>query len=301
MRKADAIPATSRIIRQNMPAFLRQLAGALRRLFPDCVILSQGIAFAMFLAFFPLLMLSLGLLGGTSLFRDALREIPRGLDLILPPGSSEVLSDYFVRRSVHPARWIWLGLGGTLVAGMQAMVGYMEGFRSIEGDLTRPPYLLRQARALVLVCLTIAPMLAVVGLTVFGKQTREWLMVHTRSVLLTHELELAFYAAVVFVLAVGVLVVLYRIGRPGHPGVRCLLPGTAVATVLWWAVDIGFGLYVRKMPYDVVYRGLASAIGMMLWMFLTAMIVLLGAAYNAEARERGIPRVRRPRRAAVPQ
>jgi uncharacterized BrkB/YihY/UPF0761 family membrane protein len=39
------------------------------------------------------------------------------------------------------------------------------------------------------------------------------------------------------------------------------------------------------MPYDFVYRGLASAIGLLLWMFLTAIIVLLGAAYNAEAHE----------------
>lgn len=99
----------------------------------------------------------------------------------------------------------------------------------------------------------------------------------------------------------GVLIILYRIGRPGHTGLRCLLPGTAVATVLWWAVDIGFGLYVRKMPYNVVYRGLASAIGMMLWMFLTAMIVLLGAAYNAQVRERGTARPRRMKRVSVAQ
>lgn len=282
-----------------MPAFLKNLAGALRRLFPDCITLSQAIAFNMFLAFFPLLLLALGLLGGTSLFHDALREIPRGLDLILPPGSSDVLSDYFVRRAVHPERWIWLGLGGTLIAGTQVMVGYMEGFRSIEGDLTRPGYWRRQMRALVLLCLTIVPMLTVVVVTVFGKQTRAWLMQHTRSVLLAHELELAFYAAVVFVLAMGTLVVLYRIGRPSHPGMRCLLPGTAVATVLWWAVDIGFGVYVRRIPYNVVYRGLASAIGMMVWMFLTAMIVLFGAAYNAEIREQATRSSRRTSRMKV--
>jgi membrane protein len=278
-----------------MPAFLTNLAGAFRRLFPDCVTLSQAIAFNMFLAFFPLLLLALGILGDTPRFHDALRELPRGLDLILPPGSSEVLSDYFARRAVHPGRWIWLGLGGTLIAGTQVMVGYMEGFRSIERDLSRPGYWRRHIRALVLLCLTIGPMLTVVVLTVFGKQTRQWLMLRTRSVWLTHELELLFYAAIVFVLAMGVLVLLYRVGRPGHRGLRCLLPGAAVATVLWWAVDIGFGLYVRKMPYNVVYRGLASAIGMMLWMFLTAMIVLLGAAYNSAVRQRSAPR---PGRAA---
>jgi membrane protein len=213
-----------------------------------------------------------------------------------------MLSDYFKRRALHPERWVWLGLGGTLIAGTQVMVGYMEGFRAIEGDLERPAYWRRQIRALALLCLTIVPMLTMMLLTVFGKQTRAWLMQHTGgSVLLTHELELAFYAAVVFMLAMGVLVILYRVGRPGHSGLRRLLPGAMVATVLWWAADIGFGLYVHKMPYDVVYRGLASAIGMMLWMFLTALIVLFGAAYNAEICERSTSHPRRPARAAVLQ
>lgn len=268
-----------------MKAILRNLFGALGRVFPGCVTLSQAIAFNMFVAFFPLLLLALGLLGGTSLFPAALKEIPERLSLILPPGSSGVVSAYFVRKAVHPWRWIALGLGGTLIAGGQVMVGYIEGFRVIEGDLFQPGYWRRQLRAFAMVCLTIVPMLSVVALTVFGKQARAWLMLHTRSILLTRELELAFYAAIVFVLAMGVLVLLYRIGRPGHRGWRNLLPGAVVSTILWWTADILFGWYMRKMPYDAVYRGLASAIGLLIWMFLTAMIVLLGAAYNAEARE----------------
>jgi membrane protein len=83
----------------------------------------------------------------------------------------------------------------------------------------------------------------------------------------------------------GVLMLLYRIGRPGHKGLFSLLPGATVSTVLWWAVDISFSFYMRKMPYDFVYRGLAAAIGLLLWMFLTAIVVFLGAAYNVEVRE----------------
>jgi membrane protein len=268
-----------------MHRIVTNLARAFGRIFPDCVTLSQAIAFNMFLAFFPLLLLALGLLSGTSLFPEAIREIPNRLMQILPPGSARVVAEYFVRRTVNPVRWISLGLGGTLLAGTQTMVGFMEAFRVIEGELLEPSYWKRQARALGLLCLTIVPMLAVVVLTVFGKQLRAWLIQRTASPHFTHYVELIGYAAVVFSLAMGVLVLLYRIGRPGHVGYRDLLPGAAVATVLWWAVDISFGWYVRKMPYDVLYRGLASAIGLLLWMFLTAMIVLLGAAYNAEARE----------------
>ena len=164
----------------------------------------------------------------------------------------------------------------------------------IESDLPQWSYWRRQVRALAMICLTIVPMLAVVALTVFGKQTRAWLLRHTRSALLTRELELAFYVTVVFVLAMGTLVLLYRLGRPGRRGCRNLLPGALVSTSLWWMVDILFGWYVRRTPYDLVYRGLGSAIGLLVLMFLTAMIVFLGAAYNAEPRHGDATRRIRP-------
>lgn len=268
-----------------MRLLIKDLYRALGRIFPDCVTLSQAIAFNMFLAFFPLLLFAIGVLSSTSFFHEALREIPERLSLILPPGSSDVVFAYFVRRNLHPWRWLLLGFGGTLFAGSQVMVGLIEGFRVIEGDLLRPGYWRLHLRAVLLLCLTIIPMLAVIVLTVFGKQTRAWLIHRLGSPHLIHEIGFLLYAAGVFLLAMGVLVSLYRIGRPGHEGYRDLLPGAALATILWWTADIFFGLYVRKMPYNQVYGGLAAAIGLLLWMYLTAIIVLYGAAYNAEARE----------------
>ena len=264
---------------------LRNLKRALRRVFPNCIIIGQAIAFNMFCAFFPLLLLAIGLLGETSVFREALREIPQHLVLILPPGTTDVVSAYFVRTTLYPWRWILLGTGGTLLAGTQVMVGYIEAFRVIEGDLFRPPYLFRQLRALGLLCLTIVPMLIVVTMTVFGKSMRVWIGGHIASPYVSRELEIALQVGFTFLLAMAVLVVLYRIGRPDHPDYVSLFPGAAVASVLWWAVDIIFGWYVRVMPYTTVYRGLAGAIGLLLWMFFTALIVLIGAAYNAEFRE----------------
>jgi membrane protein len=269
---------------------LRNLSRALGRVFPNCITLGQAIAFNMFLAFFPLLLLAIGLLGETSFFRDALREIPRHLVMILPPGTSDVVSAYFVRPVLHPWRWILLGTGGTLLGGTQVMVGYMEGFRLIEGDLFRPTYLKRQLRALGLVCLTIFPMLTVVVLSVFGKSVRAWITLRiAMPPYVTHEVWIVLYISFTLLLAMVTLVVLYRLGRPEHPGYRSLVPGAAVATVLWWAADVVFGWYVRVMPYTTVYRGLAAAIGLLLWMFFTALIVLLGAAYNAEYRESRVP------------
>jgi membrane protein len=178
-----------------------------------------------------------------------------------------------------------LGLGGTLLAGSQVMAGLIEGFRVIEGDEIRLSYWRIQLRSLLLLVLTVAPSLVVIILTVFGKQARAWLILQFGLAVLIRTLALIFQVGVVFGLSMIVLVLLYRIGRPGHKGFMDVLPGAVIATVLWWVVDIVFGLYVRKMPYNVVYGGLAAAIGLLLWMYLTAIVVLWGAAYNAEWRE----------------
>ena len=257
----------------------------LGRLFPNCVLVGQAIAFNMFLAFFPILLLAIGILSATDFFVPAIHEFSDRLRQILPPGSEEVVMSYFVRRGIHTSRWITLGLGGTLIAGSQVMVGYIEGFRIIEDDPVIPSYLARNARAIALLVLTIVPSLVVVVFTVFGRQARAWLIHQIGLPFLVRELWLGLYAAAVFALAMAVLVLIYRIGRPGNRDPRELFPGALLATLLWWFVDVSFGLYVRRMPYDVVYGGLAAAIGLILWMYLTAMIVLFGAAFNAEYKE----------------
>jgi membrane protein len=267
-----------------MGRILNSLFRGFTRVFPDCMTLSQAIAFNMFLAFFPMLLLVLGILSSKDSFHGAVRELPERLRLILPPGSEDVVVQYFTRKGVHPWKWFLLGLGGTLLAGSQVMAGLIEGFRIIEADEFRQSYWRIQARALLLLLLTIVPSLVVIILTVFGKQARTWLIYQFGLAVLIRALAFIFQVGLVFGLSMIVLVLLYRIGRPGHQGYMQVLPGAAIATVLWWVVDIVFGLYVRKMPYNVVYGGLAAAIGLLLWMYLTAIVVLWGAAYNAEWR-----------------
>jgi membrane protein len=265
-----------------MGSFFKNLFRGAGRVFPDCLTLSQAIAFNMFLAFFPILLLILGILSSQSIFHNALRELPERVRMIVPPGSEDIITQYFVRKGEHPWKWFLLGLAGTLIAGSQVMVGFMGAFRIIEADENRPSYWRGHLRALILLVLILLPALVVVVLTVFGKQARTALIQSFGLPALFNALAFAFQAGIVFILSMVVLVLLYRVGRPEHRGWLRLLPGAVLATIMWWTVDIFFGFYVRKMPYDVVYGGLAAAIGLLIWMYLTAMVVLLGAAFNAE-------------------
>lgn len=268
-----------------MRTVLKNFAGALLRIFPDCLTQAQAAAFAMFLSFFPLLLFVVGVLETSHRLDTAVAEIVSGLRQVLPPGSRQTVLDFLAGQGQAPWRWVLIGLGGTLLAGTQVMTSLMEGFRIAYrySYTTRTPFWRNQFRALGLLCVTIGPWLLAVVLTVFGKQLRGWMIFRFGLPRLFNLLWLVVYAALALVVAMLILAVIYRVGPGGRRSWNEVLPGAVVATLLWWVVNTAFGFYVRRMPYSVVYGGLAAAIGLLIWMNLSALVVLLGAAYNAEA------------------
>ena len=54
--------------------------------------------------------------------------------------------------------------------------------------------------------------------------------------------------------------------------------------MIWAVVSVGFALYVNNFgSYDKTYGAIAGVIVLMLWLYLTCYLVLLGAEINAEA------------------
>ena len=239
----------------------------------------------MFLAFSPMILVVLGAVAGSAAFRQALQGIIDRLRIVLPPGTLGILNNFLGRHGLRSWQWILLGLGGTLLAGTQMMKLLMEGFRLVYKDEDRPDAVSRHVRALLLLSATIVPSILIVNLVVFGRQVRNR-MLHISSMPVLIRLTWStLYIVVSLLIELAVLTVIYRVGRPGHQGLKAHLPGAQVATVLWWVVSIALGFYLRTVPYSLIYGGLAVTIGLMLWMQLTATILLIGAAYNAESEE----------------
>ena len=242
---------------------------------------SQAVAFNTFLALFSSLLVVLGLVS-SSLRGEGGQELAVRLSTILPPGSWQLVSDFLLRREVNPWAWVIFGWVGTLLVGTQVMKLIMEGIHLIYGDRERPSFLGRQLRGLLLFCVSIVAWLVAVGLGVLGQPLRQWL---TRE-LGPSSLVRGFWTVVLPVLGVIltmlVLALIYHVARPGRTTWRSVLPGAAAGAILWWVIDVLFGIYVRKTQYGPVYGGLAAAIGLMVWMEFSAMIVFLGAAWNAE-------------------
>lgn len=89
---------------------------------------------------------------------------------------------------------------------------------------------------------------------------------------------------VILALLLLVLAVLYRWG-PDRPDAewRWITPGAVVAALGLVAISGGLGWYVANFgSYDETYGSLAAVVVLMLWIWLSTMMVLVGAELNAE-------------------
>jgi membrane protein len=92
----------------------------------------------------------------------------------------------------------------------------------------------------------------------------------------------SFAVLVMFLLLA--LSLLYRYG-PSRRAARWhwVTPGSILATVLWLAASALFSLYVGHLAsYDATYGPLGAVAGVMMWFWVSAYVVLLGAELNAE-------------------
>ena len=89
------------------------------------------------------------------------------------------------------------------------------------------------------------------------------------------------------IVAVILAILYYTAPNVRQPGFRWVTPGGVLAVVLWVVASAAFALYVANFSsYNETYGALASVIVFLVWLWITNLVILLGAELNAEI-ERG--------------
>ena len=112
---------------------------------------------------------------------------------------------------------------------------------------------------------------------------------------------MTFYWPVVVVLCVCFLATLYHVSIPVPTAWRYMVPGAVFSLVAWLVGSswLRYVLTVTASDSRSVYGPLAAPIAVLIWLYLLALAVLVGAAVNASV-ERIWPRAARARSTADP-
>ena len=112
----------------------------------------------------------------------------------------------------------------------------------------------------------------------------EAVIIATIFVLVYKRVQVAPVRLALLLILVFSLAVLYRFGPSrNRPQWRWVSPGGLLAALLWLGASALFSYYVGHFgSYDKTYGSLGAAIGFMTWIWISTIVVLLGAELNAE-------------------
>src|SRR5260221_6704143 len=111
----------------------RRAAKMFARVFPRCSMISQAMAFNLFVAFFPTLLLIVAIATSPLGSRTDLLNMITDFTRYLPPGSRQIVSEFLIKRAPQAWKWAVVGWAGTLLAGSQVMKLIIVGVHTIYG------------------------------------------------------------------------------------------------------------------------------------------------------------------------
>lgn len=247
------------------------------------IAIAAGVTFFVLLAIFPAIAALVALYG---LFADpqTITAHIESLGDVLPGGAIDVLRDQIERVSSQVGRT----LGLTFAAGLAASLWSANAGMKALFDALNVVYGEEETRSFVR--LTLQSLLSTVAAILFLLVALGAIVVI--PILLSH-LGLAGYAGTLvrlgrwpalFVIVTLGLALLYRYGPDRERAKwRWISWGSALAALLWLAASMLFSWYTANFgSYNETYGSLGAVIGFMTWIWISAIVVLLGAELDAE-------------------
>jgi len=245
---------------------------------------AKAAAYSGMLMLFPALLVLTTLLAQLPEGSTLVVEIRGAFLQFLPADSMDLVQSYVLSRSFHSAQ-VMLSAGGlSFFAGLGMMLSLMEGFRrAYRLPMDDWSFWSRRLRALLLVPIALVPLTLATLLVVFGHQIESWMIANA-----DHELRhvvLVFWRCVrwsiALVTGVAVLCALYHFGTRRTEHWMRVLPGAVTGTVLWFPSTLALGWYVTRIAdYSMFYGSFGAGIATLIWLYITAVSVLLGAELN---------------------
>lgn len=245
--------------------------------------LAAGMTYYSLLAIFPALAALVAIYG---LFADP-GTIAKHLDQVsgfLPGGAIDVARDQLTRVASKGHQTLGLtfvvGLAVSLWSANAAMKSLFDTLNIVYGEKEKRGFVKLNAASLSFTLAGIAFVLVALGAVVVLPVALNFVGLSNAADLL---IRVARWPAM-FVAVALALALIYRFGPSREaPRWRWITWGSAVATVLWLGASALFSWYAANFgKFNETYGSLGAAIGFMTWLWISAIVILLGAELDAE-------------------
>jgi membrane protein len=250
---------------------------------PDTSPRCAATAFFGFLSIFPTIA-TVALIYGIIANQRLVAETLESMQYVLPSMALDIVAEQLEMLATQPPASLGLGLlisvPLALWSGSRGIDALLYAMSRVRSEQRKRSFFVALAVA---VGTTIAGsiFLAIALLTVAGLPAlipfpsgSDWLLLVLRW-------------PVLLLLTVGVLVVLYRWGPDRHPRrFRFIWPGAVFASLLWIVAGAIFSIYVENWGnYSATFGSVSAAVVLLLWLYNSAQIFVLGAAFNTQIEE----------------
>jgi membrane protein len=247
-------------------------------------IIAGGVAFFGFLSIFPALIALVSLYGLVASPETVARQVEE-LSAQLPDSAAQLIGEQLEAIVANSSRALSIGLVVSILAALWSASGGVSNLVTAVNiaydEVEARNFVKLKLLSLALTIGAVVFVLVTFGLVAVVPAVIEALPLGVVGTVLA---QIARWVLLLAVFA-GSLAVLYRLAPDRDaPRLSWVSLGAVVVTVIWAAVSLVFALYVNNFgSYDKTYGAIAGVIVLMLWLYLTCYLVLLGAEINSEA------------------
>jgi membrane protein len=244
--------------------------------------ISGGVTFFVLLALFPGLA---GLISLYGLFADSgtIGQHLSSLEGILPEGGLQILRDQLQQLTSQPPQKLGFATVASLAISLWSANGgvkaMFEGLNAVYEEREKRSFIRLNLISLALTFSLLAFVIAsLLTITIVPK-----LLSYVGLPGVSNIVAYARWPALLIVAAL-MIAVIYRFGPSrDQPKWRWISPGSIFAAVAWIAASLLFSYYTARFgSYNKTYGSLGGAVGFMTWIWISTMVILIGAKINAE-------------------
>ncbi|WP_246055343.1 YihY/virulence factor BrkB family protein [Pseudalkalibacillus caeni] len=241
--------------------------------------LAAQLAFYFLLSLFPFLIFSITLLAYFDFSQEQILEL---VYQYAPPETFSVIQKNLLIGDGAKKGLLSFGILFTMWSASNALNAIIRALNKAYNVKESRHFIIARGLAVILSFAMIFVIVVALLLPVFGEMLWRFLMLYLN---LPDSFSTVFSFirwALSFLIIFAVFVVIYFFAPNKRIGIRDVIKGSIFSTVIWQLLSLAFSYYVSNFGnFTATYGSLGGVIVLMLWFYLTGLIIVLGGEINA--------------------